>query len=215
MKRLLSTFNPFSKSFSSRYSGTLKIEYKRGKKLLNSKNANYSYGPLQDILKFGLEQIDLNKVDSVLVLGMGAGSGIKTLRTDFNYSKPITAVEIDPVIITIAETEFGIKENSSLNIHCTDAYDFVQTNSMLFDLIIVDVFIDLNIPDKFLGIEFWRALLNSKSSKGQIIFNASVGSSTSTQKLNAIISFLGSRIYKITVHKNVNTTNTIIVASSL
>ncbi len=215
MKRLLSTLYPFSKTFSSEYNGALKIKYHKGKKQLNSKNANYSYGPLQRILKFGLEQIDLTKVDSVLILGMGGGSVIKTLRNDFNYSKLITAVEIDPVIIIIADAEFGIKENESLKIHCIDASKFVETNSEVFDLIVVDLYIDLNIPDQFLSLEFWNDLLNSKSSKGQIIFNASVGASTSTVQLKEIISFLRSKVYKISVHENVNATNTIIVASSL
>lgn len=215
MKRLLSVIYPVSTTFSSKYSGALKIMYHKGKKQLNSKNANYSYGNLQRILKFGLEKIDIIKVNSVLILGMGGGSVIKTLRNDFNYNKPITAVEIDPVIITIADTEFGIKENESLTIHCTDAYNFIQTHSEVFDLIVVDLYIDLNIPDKFLSLEFWNALLNSKSSKGQIIFNASVGSSTSTLKLEEIISFLHSKVYKVSVYENVNTTNTIIVTSSL
>lgn len=215
MKRLLSTLYPLSKTFSSMYSGALKIKYHKGKKQLNSKNANYSYGPLQRILKFGLEQIDLKKVDSVLILGMGGGSVVETLRSDFNFKKSITAVEIDPVIIAIADTEFGIEENKSLKIHCTDAYKFVKTNTEVFDLIIVDLYIDLNIPNKLLSLKFWNALLNSKSSKGQIIFNASVGSSTSTVKLKEIISFLRSKIYKILIFKNVNTTNTIILASSL
>jgi len=154
-------------------------------------------------------------VDSVLILGMGGGGVIETLRSDFNYTKAITAVEIDPVIISIADTEFGIKENDFLKIHCVNAYEFVKTNSDVYDLIIVDLYIDLSIPDKFLNLDFWNALLNLKSSKGQIIFNASVGASTSPSKLEEIISFLRSKVYEVSVFENVNTTNTIIITSSL
>ncbi len=215
MKRLLSYIYPVTKTIISKYSGPLEITWYNGKKHLNSKNANYSYGSLQRILKFGLEKIDLSKVNSILVLGMGGGSVIETLRSDFNYTKTITAIEIDPVIIEIAATEFGISENEDLKIHSTDAYDFIKTNDTLFDLIIVDLYIDLNVPDKFLSIEFWKAVLESKSSKGTVIFNAAVGNNLTSSNLDDVISYLRSKVFKISVHENVNTTNTVIVASGL
>ncbi len=215
MKRLLSYIYPVTKTIISKYSGPLEITWYNGKKHLNSKNANYSYGSLQRILKFGLEKIDLSKVNSILVLGMGGGSVIETLRSDFNYTKTITAIEIDPVIIEIAATEFGISENEDLKIHSTDAYDFIKTNDTLFDLIIVDLYIDLNVPDKFLSLEFWKAVLESKSSKGAVIFNAAVGNNITSSNLDDVISYLRSKVFKISVHENVNTTNTVIVASGL
>lgn len=215
MKRLLSYIYPVTKTIKSNYSGPLEITWFNGKKHLNSKNANYSYGSLQRILKFGLEKISLSKVNSILVLGMGGGSVIETLRQDFNYTKKITAVEIDAVIIDIAKTEFGIVEDETLKIHCVDAYDFVKTNDIRFDLIIVDLYIDLTMPNQFLNLDFWEALLNAKSSKGDIIFNASVGTNKSTSGLDAIISYLRSKVFEISVHKNVNNTNTVIIANGL
>lgn len=215
MKRLLSYIYPVTKTIKSNYSGPLEITWFNGKKHLNSKNANYSYGSLQRILKFGLEKISLSKVNSILVLGMGGGSVIETLRQDFNYTKKITAVEIDAVIIDIAKTEFGIVEDETLKIHCVDAYDFVKTNDISFDLIIVDLYIDLTMPNQFLNMDFWEAVLNAKSSKGDIIFNASVGTNKSTSGLDAIISYLRSKVFEISVHKNVNNTNTVIIANGL
>ena len=144
---------------------------------------------------------------------MGGGSVIETLRHDFNYTKSITAVDIDSVIIDIAKTEFGITENDALKILCLDAYDFMKSNTTLFDLIIVDLYIDLSIPHKFLSLEFWEAVLDSKSSKGDIIFNAAVG--TQDSNLDDIISFLSTKIFKTTVFENVNDTNTVIVAHGL
>ena len=215
MTRLSRYMDPASKTIRSTFSGDLKIAWYKGKKHLNSKHANYSYGALQRVLKYGLEKIDLSKVNSILVLGMGGGSVIETLRQDFNYIKPITAVEIDPVIINIAKTEFGITENETLNIHCTDAYNFVTTNDTLFDLIIVDLYIDLNVPEQFLSLAFWDRVLKSKSSKGAVIFNASVGTNSSPLHLDHVISFLRSKVFKISVFEKVNDTNTIIVASGL
>jgi hypothetical protein len=213
MKRLLSYIYPQTKVIESKFSGTLEIKWSNGKKHLNSENANYSYGPLQPILKFGIEKINLKKVNSILVLGLGGGGVIETLRKDFNYQKKITAVEIDSVIIDIANTEFGIIENENLKIYCADAIDFVETNTDLFDLIIVDLYIDLIVPSKFQNVKFWDNVLKSKSLKGDIIFNASVINNDSS--LDLIISFLKSKVFNFSVYKKVNNTNTVIIANGL
>jgi spermidine synthase len=215
MKRLLSYIYPVTKTFESKHSGTLEITWHNGKKHLNSKNANYSYGSLQRILKFGIEKIDLKKVSSVLVLGMGGGSVIETLRNDFNFQNKITTVEIDASIIEIAASEFGITENENLKIHCIDAIDFIETNKELFDLIIIDLFIDLSVPDKFQTIDFWKSILRSKSSNGDIIFNAAILDNKTSSNLDAMISFLKSKVYKVSVYEKVNNTNTLIIANGL
>ena len=103
MIRLLSYILPITKRIESQYNGTLEITWFNGKKHLNSKNANYSYGSLQEILRIGLQKIDLLNCKKILVLGLGAGSVIETLRKDLNYNNHITALEIDPVIIEIAK----------------------------------------------------------------------------------------------------------------
>lgn len=214
MKRLLSYIYPVTKTITSKFNGELEITWYNGKKHLNSENANYSYGSLQRILKFGLEKVELSKVNSILVLGMGGGSVIETLRADFNYTKIIEAVELDPVIIEIAKSEFEIAENEQLKIHCTDAFDFVKTNTKSFDLIIIDLYIDLDVPDKFLSMAFWEKVLLSKSSKGSILFNASVKSSNAT-KIETLVQYLKTKVFKVDVYSKVNNTNTVIIASGL
>jgi predicted RNA methylase len=214
MKRLLSYIYPVSKKIKSDLNGTLEITWYNGKKHLNSKNANYSYGSLQRILKFGLDKIDLSKVHSVLLLGLGGGSVIETLRKDLNYQKHITAIEIDPVIIDLAKDEFQINEFENLNVICDDAFHFVEKNNNTFDLIIIDIFIDTRVPNQFLDIPFWEFILKRKSTNGTILFNASLEKSLG-KKLDTIINYLKSHIYKVDVYKKVNQTNTIIIANSL
>jgi len=214
MKRILSYIYPITKTITSKYSGKLEITWYNGRKHLNSENANYSYGSLQRILKFGLQKINLNNVNSILVLGMGGGSVIETLRSDFSYIKFIEAVELDPVVIDIAKTEFGITESSELKINCADAFQFIKANTKAFDLIIVDLYIDLTVPDKFLSQEFWNSVLNSKSSKGSILFNASVKASNEN-KIDSLVNYFKSKVFKVDIYKKVNNTNTVIIASGL
>lgn len=214
MKRLLSYIYPVTKTIESKYSGKLEITWYNGKKQLNSANANYSYGSLQRILKFGLKKINLSKVNSVLILGLGGGSVIETLRQDFNYSGLIEAVELDPAIIDIAKTEFGIQQDETLKIHCADAYEFVKNHSKTFDLIIVDLYIDLDVPNKFLDLKFWDHILALKNSSGSIIFNAAVKVSKA-DKIISISNYLKTKVFKVELYDNVNNTNTVIIAKGL
>jgi spermidine synthase len=198
----------------SKYSDTLEITWYNGKKQLNTKNANYSYGALQAILKYGLEKIDLKQVNSILLLGLGGGCVIETLRQDFNYQKQITAIDIDPVIIDLAKTEYQLESNSNTIIICEDALQFIKNNTSQFDLIIIDVFIDITVPKPFLELSFWENVLTSKSTNGVILFNASLEDKRSKQ-LQSIIEFLKTKVYKVDVYDQVNNTNTIVISQPL
>jgi spermidine synthase len=214
MTRLLSYLYPVTKTIKSDFSGTLEITWYNGKKHLNTKNANYSYGSLQRILKFGLEKIALEKVNSVLLLGLGGGSVIETLRRDFNYTKHIVAVDIDPKVIDIAKNEFKHQENETLKIFCDDAFQFMKTNDQTFDLIIIDLFIDIALPQEFLGIPFWEHILKASSTNNSILFNASL-EKTKSNALNTIIDFLKTHRYQTEVFEKVNNTNTLVLSKGL
>ena len=156
MVRLLSYIYPITKKVKSEFNGTLEITWYNGKKHLNTKNANYSYGSLQKILKFGLKKMNLSRCNNVLVLGLGGGSVIKTLGKIIGRHKSIIAVEIDPVIIEIAKEEFKLSKIEGLEIICDDATNFMKKNRSNFDLIIVDLFIDTKIPSPFFESGSWH-----------------------------------------------------------
>lgn len=214
MTRPLSYLYPLTKTIKSDYSGTLEITWHNGKKHLNTKNANYSYGSLQRILKFGLEKIELKNTNSVLLLGLGGGSVVKTLRHDFGYSKPITAVDIDPVIIAVAKNEFNLNIFEPLEIVCDDALHFMKTNQRRFDLIIIDLFVDIEVPKPFMELSFWQDVMNASSTNGSILFNGSL-EKTKSKSLNDIINFLKTHMYHTEVFEKVNNTNTLILSKGL
>lgn len=205
---------PIPKKIQSKFNGTLEIIFQNGKKHLNSENANYSYGALEAIMRFGLEKINLKNVNSVLLLGLGGGCIIKLLRKDFDYKKQITAVDIDPVIIDIAKTEFRIENTSVTKIICQDAFQFMNDNSTTFYLIIVDLFVDIKVPKPFVNIPFWENVVSAKTTPGCIFFNASL-EVTKSDKLNTVIQFLKTKVYNLEVFEKVNNCNTVILSSSL
>ena len=165
-------------------------------------------------MTFGLHKIEIKNVDSVLLLGLGGGCAIELLRKDFKYKKHITAVDIEPVIIDVSKTEFSIRNTSDTKIICQDALHFMRENTTNFDLIIVDLFVDIEVPKSFLSIPFWEDVLDAKSTNGCIFFNASLKTFKSDE-LNAVIQFLKSKVYKLEVFEKVNNSNTVILTYAL
>jgi spermidine synthase len=172
MKKWLSYLWPISSKRQSEYNGTLEISWINGKKLLNSAGANYSYGTLQKVLEFGLQKINLSGVHNVLVLGLGGGSVIYSLRDKFGYSKKIVGVEWDKKILEIAFNDYGLEDFQDAIFVYDSAESFIATRQDKFDLIIVDLFVDTRVPSQFYEIEFWNKLNNVLIEQGQILFNA-------------------------------------------
>ena len=214
MVKLLSYIYPITKKVSSVFNGTLELTWYNGKKYLNSKNANYSYGSLQKILKIGLQKINLASCQNILILGLGGGSVVKTLREDFKYPHKITAIDIDPVVLKIADEEFGVREGKNLTIICADAYAYISQNQELFDLIILDLFIDTSVPHCFYEIFFWQKIINAVQSKGTILFNASLNSLTQ-QTLIPVLDYLAKNNFDIDKMEKVNDSNTLVIAYAL
>jgi spermidine synthase len=199
---------PITKNIKSDYNGNLEVTVINGKKYLDTLNTNYSYGSLQRVMQFSLKQLDLSRIHNALVLGLGGGCAVKLLRQDFHYSGAITAVDIDPVIINLAEKEFHIVSDESTKIICADAFTFVEKDNSKFDLVIIDLFIDNKVPDKFLTLEFWRYLLAHISTGGKIIFNTLCDPFTN---LEPIEEKLKRRGFEFKTHRYVENTNKVLI----
>lgn len=156
----------------SALNGLLEVNLVNGKKILDSSHSNYSFGSLQKILKRGIQEIPLiTESKNILILGMGAGSVVETLRNDFNSNAQIDLVDFDPVIIEIAKQHFNLHLNKNVNLIEADAYQYLKECKQLYDLIIVDLFIDNSIPEKFVGPDFVQYLNKQLAKKGSIVYN--------------------------------------------
>ena len=144
------------KYYTSPINQRLKIYWKKNKKILNTKNANYSYNGLQEVLNRGLKLIPLNEVHSILVLGMGAGCVVDSLRNKFLHFAPVVGVELDPVVIEIAKNEFDIYRFEDVEIVQADGKKFLRKHPHQYDLIIIDIFIDTKVPKRFYSTKFWK-----------------------------------------------------------
>lgn len=160
--------------YTSSINQKLKIFQKKDKKVLDTKNANYSYDGLQEVLNRGLEHIPLEQVESVLVLGMGAGSVVDSLRNKFFYYGPVLGVEADPVVIEIAEKEFNISRFEDVEVVEADGKRFLKNHPEQYDLIVIDIFIDIRVPRKFYSEKFWKKIEARVQTDGFVLFNAGI-----------------------------------------
>ena len=208
MKHWLSYLGPIRlKTVDSSLHNDLHIALDSGKKVLHSENVNYSYGPLQQILEEGLRRILTNSSPkSILLLGMAAGSVIQSLREKFCVSAPITAVEIDPLMVEIAQTEFQIGRFPNVFIHINSAENYVGQSIQPFDLIIVDVFYHQTIPTTCLETSFFDSLLKRCNPGGTILFNT-FRETLSAQHRKSMIDFFQNNHTKLTILENVGSTN--------
>lgn len=174
-KKLLSYFIPVNiYKKNSAISQKLEVTYNNGQLVLDSKNTNYSYGSLQRILRKGLDYIGFERTrgfNNILVLGVAGGSVIKTLAEEIKFHGKITGVEIDPAAIEIANKYFGLDKIENLEIVIDDAFEFVLKTKEKYDLIIIDIFQDTQMPN-FLFEEFFIDRINFLLNvNGFILFN--------------------------------------------
>ena len=209
LKKIISYVYPLTKKVQSQFSGKLELTVMNGRKVLDTLNTNYSYGSLQRVLKYSIDQLDLKETKNVLILGLGGGSVVETLRKDNHFTEKITAVEIDQVIIDIADKEFNIKSNNNTDIICADAMDFVNNDKEKYDLIIVDLFIDNKVPNKFLKVEFWKSVLDLLDDDGDVIFNTLCHPKTD---LTLLKEKLNRREINFEIHRYVEKTNKVLIA---
>ena len=149
----------------------LQVVVRNGKLLLNTKNANYSYGSLQDAFKYVLKKIRIQekKINNILILGFGCGSIAALFKTQKNIE--ITGVEADEKVLELYEKYFLEQINSEIILVESFAEDFIVDHKKTYDLILVDVFIDLDVPPAIKENTFFQHINKSLNTGGIFIYN--------------------------------------------
>jgi len=218
-KKILSYFYPITVyNKQSNISQTLEVTLYNGKTLLNTKNANYSYGSLQTVLKKGLLTVsksEISKMNDILVLGVAGGSVIKTLINDFEFTKRIVGVELDAEIIEIANAYFDLDKVTNFKCIIDDAEQFVSTSKDSFDLIIIDIFKDTEMPEFLFQESFISNIKQRLNKKGYIIFNMMILDATKRDKIERYLQYFEEENYSKKVLNNVERYNNLIIIKSL
>jgi spermidine synthase len=219
LKKILSYFYPITiYNKQSGISQSIEVTLYNGKALLNTKNTNYSYGSLQKVLKKGLLTIgksEISKMNDILVLGVAGGSVVKTLVADFQFSNNITGVELDAEIIEIANSYFNLDKIRNFKCVIADAEEFVKTDKSTYDLIIIDIFKDTEMPDFLFQSSFIDDIKVLLNINGIIIFNVMILDNSKIEQIDNYLSHFETENFEKKVLKNVERYNDLIIIKRL
>jgi len=198
----------------SKLSKTIEVTWANGELVMDSENTNYSYGSLQRILRIGLKHFGFDKISKMnhaLVLGVAGGSVIKTLVDEIQFKGQITGVDIDQDIIKIANQYFKLDEIKNLNIVIDDAFEFVLKTKDRYDLIIIDIFQDMNMPNFLFEDFFINRICFLLQSRGVVLFNTMCLTAKDNLRNKKLIKELNDENYKIESIPRVEIHNELII----
>jgi predicted membrane-bound spermidine synthase len=173
-KRLLSYLVGFKlECASSDINPQLDVYLKQGRYQLCTPHAVYSYGDLYDNFTRSFDAMDLDLLDikRVLVLGFGLGSIPVILEKVFEKQYDYTAIEVDCKVIDLAKKYVLPEIESSVELVCDDAFQFVMNCKEQFDMIAVDIFLDDAVPLQFEQKDFLLQLKNILTAEGVLLYN--------------------------------------------
>lgn len=174
LQKIISFFIPYNiETVSSAISGKLEVNLQYGNIVIDSPEANYSFGNLHIVFRqaIGALKLDLSKQHKVLILGFGAGSISQILHTEINLICSVLGVELDAEIIKLSKKYFSPTIFKRTRIVYQDAAEFMQQNTAQYDLVFVDLFVDTKTPEAFQQKSFYKDLKNSLNPNGQVLMN--------------------------------------------
>ncbi|MFI5203040.1 MAG: spermidine synthase [Flavobacteriales bacterium] len=174
LRKLVSYLVPVSvEKRKSTISPGLEVTLLKGKYVLDSKNVNYSFGGLHEVFSDSFKHYNIRnrKINTVLILGFGAGSVASILQHEYKKECAITGVEKDPEVLELAKKYFGLEKYNNLILYCEDALEYVKRCSDTFDLIVIDVFIDNLVPGSFHAHDFLTGVKRLLNKNGIVFFN--------------------------------------------
>lgn len=115
--------------------------------------------------------------DRVLVVGLGGGSMVRFINHHFPRTR-VDAVEIDPVIVSLADEVFGVRPGPRTRIFTEDAIVYLRRNQSRYDVIYMDAFLKpgadtdaRGIPQRLKTVGFLRDLHRQLTADGVVAFN--------------------------------------------
>jgi spermidine synthase len=196
IKKLLSFFTPIiEQKIPSQTNKQLEITWNNGRLVLDTENTNYSFGNLEKVLRKGL----------------GGGSIIHLLRKDIKFKGAITSIELDPAIIFVANEYFNLgalSENHT--IMQMDAFEYVLTTEATFDLIVIDIFKDAEMPAFLFEKYFIDKLKSLLNLNGFIIFNTIILNKENKNRNNHYTTQYEADIFSVKRYPNMQNLNEVI-----
>lgn len=153
----------------------LQVHLSRGKIKLSTQNATYSFEEYYTVFEKGFQLVNLSNRNfkSALILGFGLGSVPVLLEKVYNMNLQYTGIEIDDVVIELAQKYLAPDILQQIQLIEADASEWVVKLPMneKFDLIIIDLFIDHTTAAHFFEAHFLKQVAKHLSKNGLLFFN--------------------------------------------
>jgi spermidine synthase len=119
---------------------------------------------------FHLAWVFKRDIGSVLFLGLGGGSTPKKFHLDYP-AITMDIVEIDPVVVEVAERYFHFQSGPRLNVIVDDARAYLGKTAKQYDLIVHDAYFSEAVPFHLLTREFFHLAVKRLTPSGVFAFN--------------------------------------------
>ena len=173
--RLLSYFwDQRLETASSAHNEYLEVMLSSGRYRLNTANATYSHEDLYHNFYRAFKRLNFEELElkNALVLGLGLGSVPLMLYKYFGQkSTRFVGVDIDEIVLQLAKKYLPPEVDKNINYRQADAFDFVIDHTKRYDLIAVDVFLDMETPQAFRKPQFLHRLPALLQPDGYLLYN--------------------------------------------
>lgn len=153
--------------------------------------------------------------DRVLIVGLGGGSMVHFLK-HHDPDLTIDAIEIDPVVVQLADKYFDVRDGDGVNIHTVDGFKYLRETVQRYDVIYMDAFLKpsadtdaTGVPQRLKTIEFFKSIQEKLSPGGLVVFNIN-----SHKKLDEDLKTIRLAFTKATVIRCPGSGNSVVVAET-
>lgn len=113
----------------------------------------------------------------VLVVGLGGGAMVRFLAHHAPDVR-VDAVEIDPVVVRLADQYFGVRSGGHVRVVTADAVAFIEATTERYDVIFMDAFLrpsgetdDTGVPSRLKTVAFLGRVKQALAPGGVVAFN--------------------------------------------
>jgi spermidine synthase len=164
--------------------------YYHGRYMLATANAVYSdgayYRPLVAAFTSPVLKPCLAAVQRVLVLGTGLASAVHVLHR-YGYHPHFTLVEIDAQALDWAMEFLPAESAGQVVPVCANAAEFIEADKETYDLIIIDIFLGLEVPEFVTQSHFVARCKARLLPQGCVVLNYMVNRQEDTLKAKTLL----------------------------
>ena len=105
-----------------------------------------------------------------LMVGLGGGSLLRLLLPHVP-ALHIDAVELNPVVVQVAQDFFAVRPSERLALHVADGRKYLETSKERWDLILLDAYGEKDIPFPLTTVEFLNRTAAHLDGEGAVVAN--------------------------------------------